>query len=608
MAVTTSTQVELQPPGLTAVNSNDILLEFSIGDEERRALIKERAGASLHVPGLHLSTAHHRRGPSPDARAEFRETLLDGLRQRWQDPLTEAQFLKLARDLDRNGASLYSGLIGMVSFRTLIENYTKAQGGTGNKTFLHSYVNFADHPDFLTDARYNDAFAHPLLVALISYQMGGALRLNDVRGKDTDPISVNAQDNMLHIDNTPFRDEYKILLCWKRNEPVGPSGQNFTFLPGTHKGNRDILVGQDGQPWSTERDSLFVTDAAIDGILSFQQEAVGRPSMVVEVQVPDAPVSVAFAAGALVHQRYRTEAGDPRSCVICSFHVANDNPGSLITSRPSEYQPKSLVDLLMSPQNKHTASQFLSMLLDEATKIENKIKDLHISDHASRLIDINSLALTEDALARWRQSVVFAPTASTIKFTRNIYLSSAQPRTQEDFIKTLAIAMAYDKHGLLQLILYEDGREEIRKISRKKIGEMRQKTLVQHLHDWSYVFSKQKFDSSDLPLPSELRDMSDVIGDLAKARLHEVETSKDEKLAQADLVMLTSLCRLIYDMGEAIMRCEKMETFVSTSLFMFWTTSYVVPYLRGERKRWARSIASNFLRNYISSVLILERM
>ncbi|KAJ5927342.1 hypothetical protein N7516_009115 [Penicillium verrucosum] len=589
-------------------SASDILLQLPIGHEECHSLIKARAGAPLHVPALHLSTIHHRCGPSLDTKAEFRESLLKGLRQHWQDPSTESRFLQLSRELDRNGAILYGGLIDTEKFKSLIENYTKAQGVTGNQTFLHSYVNFADHADFLTDSRYNDAFAHPLLVALISYQMGGALRLNDVRGKDTDPISVNAQDNMLHIDNTPFRDEYKILLCWKRDEPVGPSGQNFTFLPGTHKGNRDILLDQDGEPWSTERDSLFVSNAAIDGILSFQKEQVGRPSMVVETVVPDVPVSVAFAAGALVHHRYRTETGDPRSCVICAFHVASDNPGSLITTRGQGYKPESLVDLMIGPQSQHTELDFLSMLFRDACKIETKINDLESHNHVSQVIDIQSLALKDDALARWRESVVFAPSASTIKFSRNIYLSSAYPLNQDDFINNLATVMAYDKHGLLQLILYQDGREEIRKVSRKTIGEMTQNTLAKRLYAWAHVFDRQNFVVADLPLPSELRDMADVVGDLAKYRLQEFEANKTCTGERAKVVMLKSLCRLIFDLGEAITRCEKMETFVSTSLFLFWTTEHIVTYFQGERKRWARYVAGIFLRNYVSAVMLLEQM
>ncbi|KGO64748.1 hypothetical protein PITC_052930 [Penicillium italicum] len=329
MGVKADTANDIECPTLATVDQPEVLFEISVGENEHPDLLKSRAGAKPCVPRLYLSTTHHRRGPTLESKAEFRESLLEGLRERWQDPSTEAQFLKLQRDLDRNGASVYGALVNTESFECLIKRYSQVQEATGNSTFLHSYVNMADHPYFLTDSRYNDAFAHPLLVALIAYQMGGALRLNDVRGKDTDPIAVNAQDNMLHIDDTPFRDEYKILLCWKRHTPVGPSGQNFIFLPGTHKGNRDILVDQDGEPWSTERDSLFVTDGAIDGLLRFQKKDVGRDPMVVELQVPSVPVSVAFAAGALVHHRYRTESGDPRSCVICAFQVASDNPGSL---------------------------------------------------------------------------------------------------------------------------------------------------------------------------------------------------------------------------------------------------------------------------------------
>lgn len=61
----------------------------------------------------------------------------------------------------------------------------------------------------------------PLMIALISYAVGGPIRMIDARGKDAEPLSVLAQDNMLHIDNTPFNDEYKILITWRRGTAQG---------------------------------------------------------------------------------------------------------------------------------------------------------------------------------------------------------------------------------------------------------------------------------------------------------------------------------------------------------------------------------------------------
>ena len=367
--------------------------------------------------------------------------------------------------------------------------YTETQKGSDNHTFLHSYINLADHPDFLNASEYTYAFAHPLLIALIAYLMGGAIRITNMRGKDTDPVSVNVQDNMLHIDNTPFREEYKVLDGWQRDVPKGPAGQNFTYIPGTHKGNRDVLLNASGEPWSTERYSLFTSDEALDSLFAFQKEATGRNPIVVEAQYPDQPISTAFAAGALVHHRYRTEQGSPRSCVVTAFHVCSDNPGALVDEEPSNDRPGHLLDFLISHQDSKSTPEFMSLLSAEAHCIETKISELFDASHGSRLTDRAPLNLTGEKLSRWRESVVTAPSVYTIKVTRDIHLSGSPFRDSKDLIDSLTSVMMYDKHGLSQLILYQDGREEIRKPCRNRIREMKRETTAARPEGWLPVLA-----------------------------------------------------------------------------------------------------------------------
>lgn len=116
----------------------------------------------------------------------------------------------------------------------------------GSRSFIHRFLDLRRSPGMLTDPAVNGALVHPLMIALISYAVGGPIRMIDARGKDAEPLSVLAQDNMLHIDNTPFNDEYKILITWRRGTAQGPAGQNFTFLPGTHKLARTCFVNEDG--------------------------------------------------------------------------------------------------------------------------------------------------------------------------------------------------------------------------------------------------------------------------------------------------------------------------------------------------------------------------
>ncbi|KAK7415438.1 hypothetical protein QQX98_005889 [Neonectria punicea] len=571
--------------------------------EQRKTLLQQCAKGVAAAPGLHFDTVKHRRGPSQEARENFRLQLLNHLRQGWKNPDTEAQFIKLADSLGVQGCALFAGLIDVAKFGRLIKDYEAIQKSSGSKNFLHSYVNLANGPEFIKNSEYNDAFVHPLLVALIAYRMGGALRIIDTRGKDTEPMSANAQDNMLHIDNTPFHDEYKVLVVWKRGEAKGPSGQNFTYLPGTHQGNRNILVDKSGMPFSTERENLFGSDEALDGLFAFQEKATGKSPTVIEVEYPEQPLSILFAAGALVHHRYRTKHGDPRSCMTAAFHLASDNPGALVRGPHADKEPTTLVDFLIRHQGSGSDATFLDVLSTAAERVEVKIAELLSPSGTTTLVDTSSMTLSEEQLQAWRQTVVTAPSASSIKFSRDVYVSDALGFDKPHLIANLVSAMMYDKHGLLQLILYEDGRDETRKLSRKCIGEMRQDEITSRLAAWLPTLGEQAFTAKDIPDPAVLRDMAESISAAGTEKLKTLEGQSDSK---ANGVMLASLVRLISDLGEAVERCERPETYASTSLYLFWAADDIAAFLDSSSNQQALSVAGVFLRNYVAFVLLLE--
>ncbi|GKT49705.1 uncharacterized protein ColSpa_09886 [Colletotrichum spaethianum] len=251
------------------------------------------------APHISLQANEFRVGPDPTSKDIFRKKLLRELRKGWANASTEARFIRLVEVLQRDGCAVFAGLVDMQSFQQLIDDFSDIMNGSGSHAFLHSFSHLIEHPDFLKNSRYNDAIIHPLLIAMLSYAMGGPIRMTDARGKDTEPISVNAQDNMLHVDNTPFREEYKILLGWEKGKVKGPTGQNFTFLPGTQKGTRFVRVDEHSQPWSTENDSLFITNESIDSVFGFQKDIAGGAPAVVEVEYPNQPITVVFNAGSL---------------------------------------------------------------------------------------------------------------------------------------------------------------------------------------------------------------------------------------------------------------------------------------------------------------------
>ncbi len=138
--------------------------------------------------------------------------------------------------VNEEGAIVFANLIRKTHFTKLVEHYDRLMSEHGSAGLIHSYLNLRNYPDFLNNCLFNSAFFHPLVIAIIAYQIGAPIRIVDARAKDAEPLAVCAQDNMLHIDNTPFNDEYKVLLTWEKHKVSGSKGQNFVYLPGTHKG------------------------------------------------------------------------------------------------------------------------------------------------------------------------------------------------------------------------------------------------------------------------------------------------------------------------------------------------------------------------------------
>jgi hypothetical protein len=584
---------------------------LNIPAEFQTSLLRDRTDGPGTVPRLRLNTVQHRQRISTAEQIDFRVKLLRSLRQSWNDPGTEARFLDAVSRIESDGCALFGGLVEPVIFEKLVAHYDKIQSRAGNNAFMHSYVNLAVENEFILGGNHVEAFSHPLLIALISYLLGGSIRIVDFRGKNTDPISINAQDNTLHVDNTPFKEEYKVLLTWRRGQVKGPSGQNFTFLPWTHKGNRDVLIDEGGMPWSTERDSVFASHEAINGLLDFQKEIKGI-SRVVEATHPEQPLAILFPAGALAHHRYRTEVGDPRSCIITAFHLSSKHPGQISELPLISGRKRNLIEFLVGHQDENSNDEFLELLKSESPRIELKLQELFHATHPSKLIDIASLALKGEKLTQWRNAVVDASTPQTHKYNANLHLSKVDFSNIEALTENLAAIMDYDKHCNLQMILYEDGREEIRKPGRKIIGEMKKDAITKRLQPWMSELRSGSFSLQDLVEPKTLRVMCDAVASLSKnlaqsfdSKVKKVKAKVHEHVVGEKKIFM-SLSRLMMDLGEAIMRCDGVEAFVATSLFLFWTSEEIFSHLCESERVIFRFVLVAFLRNYVATVLLVE--
>ncbi|KAF5876475.1 uncharacterized protein Bfra_002880 [Botrytis fragariae] len=243
-----------------------------------------------------------------------------------------------------------------------------------------------------------------------------------------------------------------------------------------------------------------------------------------------------------------------------------------------------LIDFLVGHQDESSTDEFLDILSNESPRIEEKLDHLFKATHPRTILDLELLELKSERLSAWRDTVVDAPTPLKYKYDRNLIFSGAEFSSIEEYTAALAAIMMYDKCGLLQMGLYQDGREEIRKPARKIVGERKIKPLIVLLMPWT------------------LRIMCDAVAAVA----NNLETPEIEAECVGPQEIYKSLTRLMMDLGEAMVRCEGVETYLATSLFLFLTAEEVYSHLKESDQIALRSIVVAFLRNYVTSLLLVE--
>lgn len=605
--------------------SSDIKLDLDLPVDEIDKLILERANpnnkinAELVAPEEVRVPEAYNRFRDLEEKKLYREKLIHALSINFKKTYGKVKakeyikaFLELAKNLEDNGAIIFGNMIDTESFQKLIDSYTPKLTDDGSKSWIHSFINLGKHPDFIQNQEFNSAFIHPLMLALISYGAGGAIRMVDARGKDAEPLAVQAQDNMLHIDNTPFRREYKIIVTWERGKPSGPKGQNFVFIPGTHKGVRNCFKAEDGSAWSTEDGSIFTSTDAVDNIFAAQKKLYGKSPVVVEATHPDMPLTTVFEAGALIHHRYRTkEKNIPRSCTIFAFHRAKDNPGKLfdLSYLDQSKNKNGLLGLVLGAEG-NTDDNFITAVIENAEMLANKIDEFNRPDaryanqNPTRIVQFSERLLGEKELEVWKNTVIGAPTVSEIK-QKEAYFHVGDMQSHE----LATTMMMYDKHGPLDVILYGDGREEIRKWARNRIREMPQMRLESRLKIFEQSSLMQKPDVTQLMTPESLHKTTLELIHFMDRNKEELSKNgfldKGEKISAE--IAFRSLRQVIADLGEAILRCSSPQTFLSTSLFILLACDELTRFIVGNDKliidnpfkAWTQQLLSNYFSTYI---------
>ena len=476
----------------------------------------------------------------------------------------------LLQIIDERGALMLERVVESGEFAGLVDLYDSMINAEGNSTFLHNFVDVRSHPEILLDSNVNESFLHPLFIAIISNRVGGPVRLVDVRAKDAEPISVLAQDNMLHIDNTPFNDEYKVLLTWGRGTTRGPNGQNFTYLPGTHKLARQCQVDSRGA-WSSENCSIFTTPDSVTAVLNGQMEVTGlsRP-VIIEVAGCEYPVSTVFPAGSLVHHRFRTSSGQSRSCIIAAFHRVKDNPGSLIAHSGNG---AGLADLLVG-HGTVNEEVFLSALTRESVRIVELLR--RVASKRTRELTAAQVEMSEERFADWFSAVTSAPAVSDLRL-RGVSVVGDAPAKGE-LRMALSRRVMFDKHGPIDLVLYADNHEEVRKWARNSLRELTAgavSRIVDDRFDASHKVTTEDVLSPDRTIAA----MSHLVAlfEQVDSQALDIDSVKYLPTIQSvDREMVRdSIAQFGRDLCQAMMRTDGRECFRSTSLFIALTSDLI---------------------------------
>ena len=593
-------------------------LDMEISQDRINQLVKDRCGAKEICPEL----VHHEFIQEPsvykrfldlDEKDRFRRTMLQTLKGLWVERHGTEEavrvigiFENLAHKLDENGALVFASVIEVEKFQKLIDKYRSTLDASGSKSWIHTFVNLGNHPEFLTDEEFNDSFLHPLLLALVSYRVGGAIRIVDARGKDAEPISVLAQDNMLHIDNTPFCDEYKVILTWEKDKPSGPKGQNMVFLPGTQKGSRNCFTGDEHGVWSTENASIFVSEAAIERLFHFQKDVrQAENPIVVEVTHDEKPLTTVFAAGSLVHHRYRTAEGCSRSCVIIAFHQVSDNPGHLIALEHLEglLNQRPLTKFIFGHHSGDMNTDFVAALSQKSERIWSLLLGLESDDAVQEVIPLETLKLSNAKVGKWRNSTTEAPTVEELKIESHI-TQARRNLEKKEFVRLVHEMMSFDKHGPIDLILYSDGHEEIRKWARNQIREMNIDEMKDRLESEWGKHLKQPSEQSILTA-KELENSTKSLLKIAQTQKCSNNIINFQEKISSDRAY-DSIIQLFVDLGESVIRCENRQAFLSTSLFIFLAADMLLKFQEpGDCN--IQCIGQKLLNHYVSMAVLINK-
>ena len=293
--------------------------------------------------------------------------------------------------------------------------------------------------------------------------------------------------------------------------------------------------------------------------------------------------------------------------MILAFHRAKDNPGQLVAPEHlaglAEGSP--LVRLVLGNAADNTDEAFLEALSDEADAVQNLFEQLGSEEAVQEVIQPASRELSADKVEQWKATSTEAPTVEALK-ARSHFIPLHQDLSRDAFVELVGEMMIFDKHGPLDLILYSDGHEEIRKWGRNQIREMNTGVLRQRIHDDWAPHLEQPSEESILSV-EELEHMVNRLAAMGQRQRDAgapIHLRPGEKISRDDAYR--SINQLLLDLGESITRCEDRQAFLSTSLFLFWACDTLMRFQEPQDPE-LQQIGKRLLNHYVSTGVLIEK-
>lgn len=517
------------------------------------------------------------------------------------------EFLEMAKELMKYGLSTFRDFVDRDTFQAFIDAYDNKiadkSESAKSTAFGFTFHNFQSDKDFLTDTKFKESFSHPLLIALIAYAMGGPIRLVDVRGKNAEPGLTMVRDNGPHVDDNPFNDEWKLLITWMVDHPSGksfnrgPQGQSFVSAPGTEK-----LVRRD----ATEYGANFKNPFELLELL--KEQSASNEIFFIEAK-DERPLSTLFEASHQMHHRKRSPDESARGCVIFAYHLVDveSKPGTYLKEDKNISDPLDrfvmcgeVSDAKISEVNNH----FIAIINDKKNKVQDKLREM-----ASRrvIIPATEKMMTGEQLIKYFKLLIHTYKAEFLQ-------SKAELRIQpEDLIEPDKVRQKLreqigetDKHYDLDLIIYPDKREQIRKVPRTALRESTaEKISRSHFDKLKIPESKQEpfrpgelknyiinfipyveklcvdikklLSQSSAPARALLKDLDD------KAPHTDIDSrSKSLSSYEKELIELYQLTK---DLGEALTRCDDVKSLRAHVYFLYLVYDKMIGLVKDEPLR-----------------------